>query len=889
MSAILKVTAKVTGPQQMYKHTVLFEAYVALLGYSDSLAISAFSSLLRFKPEYLLPHCEPIKKLFSKGKMRESLLQLKEMKAEGVIPKEHRHRLVPLLTRILLGRVSSRNTTRSAKDTPAARRVAIFSFLSAFCDGYNEIYPSIYLSVRQFAPAECLKSIATQSDEDRKGLCHRMSYLRKEECELQPIAVQEGFLNVLEAIISQLGHQIQPFVPIFLSIVLSLLETHAIQVESTFERKHRGELQHDALARSGHIRMLCCRRLAEMFDRFASVHDFSSTFSRFWKAVEPSLPGLPESAASSEKTPALIDLLHTLSSHSSLLPAFQQSQDAVEALIKSLGSAKSVGVVDTILGFIENLIGIPDPDIASDIGKKIMKEHLDSLLKSFQQRISDSLSPATLRREIAVLCGISNTIVKDDALAIKNHSVDSLAELMIPYLGLKSRLSEKDRSNVVAVLLSLVPGIGEATARSLFQTLSVYLGPAKTSSLSLADKFSIAEVLRCIATHHLPLAESATIALVALFKMNTKRVGELDYDSSISVMQQLSNSKGSFSWEELCSQSVEWVVPIIYSCFQFLYDEDGVQTRTAVKALKDLVTLSSTKVRADNVKNEAWMKLLEGMIMPLIRSGLKTKTQNVRRLSVQLLSSTIADCQDLASSHLHNDLIPLINHDNSDLDFFHGICHVQIHRRARAFTRLRRFLSAEDAASVKISVQSTSLILLPLALHPIYETKTKEEDAFALEAVAAIGVLSRHLSWSKYNTLIGTLLNQFQRHPEQEKYLVGAICSILDNMDFELEGNDPDSGSTVLRTLEKRILPKTQELLTKEVRKGGRVERTIRPSIALALLKLCLRLPRKVFLIKLQQLLTVLCGALRNRDSSVREVSKRHHSHPNTAFPSFSH
>lgn len=75
-----------------------------------------------------------------------------------------------------------------------------------------------------------------------------------------------------------------------------------------------------------------------------------------------------------------------------------------------------------------------------------------------------------------------------------------------------------------------------------------------------------------------------------------------------------------------------------------------------------------------------------------------------------------------------------------------------------------------------------------------------------------------------------------------------------------------------MRTLERRIIPKTEELLTKEVRKAGRKEKSIRPSIVLALLKLAQRLPRDFFHIKLHRLLAVICDALKNRDSSIREV-----------------
>ena len=93
-------------------------------------------------------------------------------------------------------------------------------------------------------------------------------------------------------------------------------------------------------------------------------------------------------------------------------------------------------------------------------------------------------------------------------------------------------------------------------------------------------------------------------------------------------------------------------------------------------------------------------------------------------------------------------------------------------------------------------------------------------------------------------------------------------------MDFEIvsEGNSC-TDSAVVRTLERRIIPKTEELLTKEVYKAGRKEKSIRPSIVLALLKLAQKLPKDMFHLKLHRLLAVICDALKNRDSSIREVN----------------
>lgn len=876
MLAILKVCAKVNGPQQMYKHTVLFQVFVSVLGHSDILAQHAFSSILRFKPEYVVPYSETLTKLFVKGKMREALLELKEKKNEGTIPRDHRHQLVPMVTRILLGRVSSKNTSRSAKDTPSARRVAIFSFLAGFCEGSEELYPAVYLSVRQFVRLENLKEIELQTAEDQDRFCQQTVGIGKKECGRLPSAVQEGFLNMLEAVISQLGHHVAKFVPAFLSIILGLLEIYPAGSSSEQEVAGEGSLEPQA-SRSGRIRALCFRRLSEVLDRFTGVHDFSGDFERLWHCVGPSLKGLPESAASSDKSPSVMVFLRTLSSHSSLIAALLVRDEATEVMVRSLGNAKSVGVMDTVLSFVENLLGLDKSGNRTENsgGSALIQKHIGLLLENFKSRMSRSENSMTLRREIRVLCGVSDLIAENEDIAsCDSKTVDALAELLLPYLGTGSRLAEHDKSNIVSVLKTLIPGLSTAVAEGCFQSLSQSLGPAKSGVLSLTSRSAVANTLQYVVMHHFVEAQPAAKALLGLCSMNAKRVGELDYDSSIGMLQRLTTDQDDLSWGCLSLETTVWLTPIIQTCFYFLNDEDGVLARTALKALRVLVGVAASK---DDPTNEGrpWVRFLESKILPLTRSGLQSKGDAVRRLYIQLLSTVVAHCRNLDSPHLHGDLALLVRDDNPDLDFFQGICHVQVHRRAKALTRLRQLLDEEEKTSCKVSLLSLSNILLPLVLHPIYETKSKEEDTFALEAVSAIGAIARLLSWSKYNNLIGTLLNQFQRHPEQEKYLVGTICCVLDNMDFELV-SDGNSGadSAVMRTLERRIIPKTEELLTKEVKKAGGKEKSIRPSIVLALLKLAQKLPRDMFHMKLHRLLAVICDALKNRDSSIREVSR---------------
>jgi U3 small nucleolar RNA-associated protein 20 len=332
---------------------------------------------------------------------------------------------------------------------------------------------------------------------------------------------------------------------------------------------------------------------------------------------------------------------------------------------------------------------------------------------------------------------------------------------------------------------------------------------------------------------------------------------------------------------------------LIYTLFQFLFDEDGLISRGSFKGLKELIALASRELGLGTEKSpddaispaqERWKRLMEGCLVPMTRAGLKTRDASVRRYYILILGEVARWGKDSESPHLYGDLACLIRDDEPDLDFFLSITHVQLHRRVRALRRLRAQLvgEPENGTAVSFSQHSLSNVFLPLALHPVYESQTKLDEPFALEAIATVGAISRLLPWSKYNNILWTTLTQFERHPSQERYLIGLVCALIDGFHFEITVSSADSdtavsgnNNAVWRALENRLVPKVESLLVKEkTDKNGTKVKMLRPSVIMALLKLFKKLPQEVFVSRLPRLLTVICDGLKNRDSDARDMAR---------------
>jgi U3 small nucleolar RNA-associated protein 20 len=256
-------------------------------------------------------------------------------------------------------------------------------------------------------------------------------------------------------------------------------------------------------------------------------------------------------------------------------------------------------------------------------------------------------------------------------------------------------------------------------------------------------------------------------------------------------LQQMTNESKTFDGTRM-------LLPLIYTCFHMLYDPDGVISRSSNKALKCLVTTCSESALSNmdgkvDLHQNRWVKLIETTVVPCLKIGITTKHLATRRIFILLLSHVARHFVGCNSVHLYGDLRCLIRDDDQELDFFLNVTHVQLHRRARAFNRLRKVLCAHAGQLPLFSDQSFGNILLPLAMHPVYECNSKDEESYVIEAIATVGEISKHLPWSKYNSTLQSVLNNLGRYPDQERFLIAMLCAIIDAFHFSVETGEDTS------------------------------------------------------------------------------------------------
>ena len=955
--------AAINGPQQLYKHKLLFNYFLVTLSNPDEgIAQLALRCFLKFKPDYAMPYAEYLSSLLKKKEFRDTLTKFDLSKKEGNVDSQHRHELIPVIVRILFGRFSSRGTgAKSSKDSPAARRAAILSFLTALGKNEGELDYFVYMMVRVFIPQNVNMSfsVGTNTSPRVEHLIESATSIQSDELEMIHCQRVEGFLNLLSDVISQLGFGVKAYVPVFMSLLQTICErTEGMRKSSSSgtdaESEDGSESSNDdspndanAVAwqqRVSAIRSLCFRRISDLVLKFASSYDFLPYANRLWTSLDQAIQKLPGTVVNAEKPPSLLYLLESFSAHPSLIRLLHQTEDAMAAVFRCISKSSRHQVVTVALSFIENLLteggtieeGVLPSSVEGAVGWQLVQRHVHLLVRQFTERLEsgtpESLQKADARketnvaqRELDILCRVSELLVAEHTEDEDVSVLENLSSLLIPFLHFERRADEYNQRNVLGILERIIPRIRHDAAMSHLQALAKLLGPNKGNPgiSSLEIRQMVVACISAISRHEADEDDDSIVlrnvckSLNMLVASHHKHIEECNFDAVLPVLNGLggppeqdggwisyttNNDESAASSNGAADDAqTKKLTPLIYCCFHMLFDEDGVLSRGASKALKTLV--SAAALQGTN----EWLQLVETTFISCVRMGLTSHHPNARRLFVLLISEVARSFSSSDNANLYGDLSILIRDDDPDLDFFLNVTHVQVHRRGRAFDRLRKLLARSEECP--FSSHSLSNVLLPLAIHPIYECSNKAEETYALEGIATVGAVAKHLPWGKYHNTLWTALSQLSRKPDQERFITAMICALMDAFHFDVvldsasvskfngdekstgnenegetinknqedgDDNTQKEGNSVWRALKNRLIPKIESYLVKEKvdSRSGSVTKTLRSPIALALVKLYQKLPRQIFEARLPRLLTITCGGLKSRDSTARSVAR---------------
>lgn len=730
LTSFFSMFKEVTGMQQLYKHKVLYVIFVSFLSNPDiNIAQMALSCISKYKLQHVTPYKEHLQGMLSRSQMRDTLTKFKLSREDGTVDSDHRELLIPIIIRMLYGRLSARGAgTKSSKDSPAVRRAAILSFISGLSQNEHEIGYFVYMMVRCFVPESIDMHIVNCGHHSREHIKLMIEAAHPQDISGTATQRQEGFLNLMSDVVKKLGHGIINFIPTFMSLILTMIE-HG---ERNRKLKQNGscgmelgfaEGQQVNSKYNGKVRSLCLLRVSELMAKFASTSNFDPFVSRLWSSLQSGLDHLPSSVVNADKPPSLLILLETMSSHPDLIALLMKEKRAVKAVFNCISAHSRTKVVECALKFVDNLLteggtldtgSCVDDALQKTPGKTLVMDHLELLIGQFTKRLAsgsshveddiqfvrssnNNMKSQSLSRELSILCRVSELLVHEKVEHSEREEevtlmMESLCKLLVPFLDFSvNQQWESNQSDILGILKFILPRIRKMVALSHLQSLARLLGPDRSNS-GLISLEMRQKVITCIEALHehgddqvMKCLRKVTTSLRDLNAPHPNHIDECNFEAVLPILNGLgSTSSEDMTWiyyvsvdsaaEAGCDgfDHIKTLMPLVFSCLHMLYDQDGVVSRGALKALKELI--NTAKKESKNEYSDKWLKLVESNLIPRLLTGIKSKNIAVRRSFILLLAEVSFHFQSEKSPHFYGDLSRLIDHDDQVradiIDFF---------------------------------------------------------------------------------------------------------------------------------------------------------------------------------------------------------------------------
>ncbi|XP_056430567.1 small subunit processome component 20 homolog isoform X2 [Hyla sarda] len=772
--AHLGVFSKFSNPRALYLEPKLNELYTQLLCHQDeNVQRVALDCVLSYKHPHILPYKENLQRLLDDKKFKEEIVHFSISEESSIVKPIHRADLIPLLMRILFGRMRSKTGSKTQGKSSAGTRMSIvLRFLAGSQSEEMKIFLDLlYEPVRHLKDGNCL-ALVQQSVE------------QIDLAKVIPLGRQHSLFNSLESVLKNLGHLISPYLPGMLQILLCMTAT----VSHILEQKDKIQLRFINILKN--LRRLGMKRIVEFFTDFDTYpYSAEETDAVFFAVIWPQIRRL---ALESQHYPSFaLRLIHIWSQSSRFFPLLAKQkpgQPEFDVLQNAYALLSTKNLSDTTAGVIidltSNLLNSPDfeeteslsPLVVNDcvvqeatdvndecppFGVKLVLPHVPVLLnylcKSMlnAEKIKKKKFGEQVSKELSILSKISK-FIKD-----KEQS-NQLIGLLISYLH-KRNLAQDTEVDILETVQNLLRHCLKPTnfLKPLAKLFAVVQN--KLSRQTLCTTFQVLSELD-------PQLAYITDVVVKLNAFDQRHLDDIHFDVRLTAFQ-----KATAYVKEMKSIDVNYILPIMHNCFYTIQLGD--------MSLSDNAGLFLTSVMKQLVavkhREEDFREIILRILLESLKTGLKSKVETVQQDYTTLLSNLIRTFPEHPE---FSDFVQLTDYNDPEMDFFENMKHIQIHRRARALRKLAKNLSE---GNVVLSSKSLQSYIMPYATSTIFDEKMHKYEHMVNASVEMIGSVCKHLSWSAYMYQLKHFIHVLQMGQINQKLGVSLLVTVLDAFHFD--------------------------------------------------------------------------------------------------------
>lgn len=849
------------NPRALYRSAEVLDALRDQLANGDSeVQRSALKAIFNWKLQGIQPYEENLLNLLDDSRFREEIMMF--LHDDEAIQEDHRHDLIPILLRILYGKMIAAGNSKRGQ---AVKRKAVLEALSRF--GEKDFRAFVHLILGPLNDLEIVPDFSSAAERVSKSRFGA----RK----------QVGFVNMTKDMLETLGIQLAPFARELMEGLL-YCQIRAARELSVLENR---DLSQVSMLKT--IRQLGMQCLTLSFRNF-TVKDMEFYVPTiFAELISPRLEKLPiETAQSVSGLLQLFstwssspDTVHFLAKYNSLLMG-----SVIDCL--EVPSAKEEVKLYIIEEILKNIVDLCKPPAALDIAGEISIQRTQikkEVLFPNVDKILDRVGSLLRKSPSKELLGSGIELVSVLAPMVEGSSqVRNLLEISTFLLGQPShRVNPRSKGDLLQVLQHFLPLVDRLYLGNLqdqiFRTISSLFGYFKDR----ANRLILSQVLSVLSEKDTELREIANMC-AGLNSFSARKIDEPDFDERLRTFNAINEVK----YKEF---SVKQWRPIIYNMLYYIKETEELAIRSnASFALRRFVET----IRYDEVGNDSF-ELAKLVLLPALRNGAFEPSELVREEYLAVFAHLIRHSPGWEEI---SDMSSLLMIGDEEASFFSNVLHIQQHRRLRALRRL-----ADAARRPGLRSPNVAHFFIPLIEHFIFN-KAEEENAhnLAAEAVLTIGALVLSLEWPQFRALFRRYHGYISSKPDLEKTVIKLLGVIIDALTKAAELKEaeviPDAGGVVVegtghslgvdRSKLSMTIPRQEKLaedlsnnllplLLKYLHDKDESTVSFRVPIAVSTVKLVLLLPpdrRNDFL---PSILTDVCNILRSRSQESRDLTRK--------------
>ena len=864
--AMLDVFASCVNPRVLFRSSEVYSALKDLLTNGDiEIQKAALKAILTWKPPGILPYQENLTNLLDDSRFREEISVFLSTDIEdNNVQLEHRAELMPILLRILYGRVIA-----APANEPGRRRgvVEVVSRLSV--EDQNE-----FLMIA-LGP---LRHLMLRGDE----------IVSTTPSPKMKIAVRKqlGLVNMLKDMAESMGGKLVMFSKLMVNAILYCMAQtgQADHVVPDDERQDPVEGQQDALRKT--IRQVGFHCLAILFKTCPPADMKPYLRIIFLTFVDPRLEKFATETAQSVS--GLLRLFAVWAANQDMacyLTGYSPSllTKIVDCLeVPSAKDEVKLFVLDDILKPLVSLAGTLQKDqdgTRRDDQRAILAPHTEHILAQ---------TGVLLRRSPSkVVLGSAIELVSMTASMVTGSSqVESLLEISAFLLDQPSqRVNPKSKGDLLDIVQAFTPLVDVASAEALlvrlFNTISSLFGYFKDRR----NRVKLSEVLAVLAQKETDLTEVAQLC-IELNAFSTTALDEPDFDRRLKAF----NAINETGFKEFTAK--QWR-PLVYNMLYYVKDIEELAIRlSASYAIRRFVEMNFFPETEDSVTG---FELLKVVVLPAIRDGSYERSELVRAEYLSIMAHIIRHNEKWSEV---SDMSRLLVEDDEEASFFNNVLHIQQHRRLRALRRL-----ATEARCGLFKSANVAHFLAPLIEHFIFD-RADDEGAhdLAAETINTIGALAEWMDWPQVRAMLRRYSSYIQSKPELEKAVIKVMGVVIDaighaavskqtsrKVDSSMQGatvEDVDAKPGTVQSTLSVTMPgpeKFSDDLTRNILPSlmaylhNKDESTVslRVPVAVSIIKLMKLLPPSMLAERLPPVLTDVCHILRSRAQESRDMTRK--------------